>query len=147
MAMRYIWAVVILFVAIFARPALGVEIAKSSAPKTYAFELDPEKVRHLEAGLARIRIGDSMQTVKSTMGQPDSENPVYRPQLFGKNVFQFTVFDYVLKRVSLEDDNNFDWRIILYFDKNGRLCAIDRSPSDVGSTVEKVKSCAGSNPP
>lgn len=101
--------------------ALSGEAYKMDIPLGYQFELDDEQKSKLLEGVAAIKTGDSILSVKVKLGTPTVEK-----DLFGKKgEFKFSVLEYYVARVDLKNTNTNDKLISLYFDKGGHLVQID----------------------
>jgi len=112
-------------------------LASKAKPQIkFEYEMSGKDAQKLEAGVARLKKGVSLDVVKGLLGKPDSERILHTKQFFGGGKFVAKEITYVLKRVHENDDNVNDHVINLYFDKNNMLTGAERHGYSITGAYE-----------
>jgi hypothetical protein len=81
----------------------------------YQFQLKQEDQERLFEALKLVRLGDSVEVIKSKLGMPHQERNI------SKGGIRCHELSYFVKRISLTGHNTNDHSIGLYFDSDKRL--------------------------
>jgi hypothetical protein len=90
-------------------------------PMEYQFQLKQEDQERLFEALKLVRLGDSVEMIKSKLGMPHQERNISKG---GIRSHSLTFF---VKRISLTGHNTKDHSIGLYFDSDKKLAKIGYS--------------------
>lgn len=109
----------------------------SPQPKAikFEFEITPERLLAIEQGVKQLKKGDPLEKAIKILGAPSTDENIYRKRTLGGGQFVARCLTYNVKLVQLSSGNIYDHKILLYFDKIGRLAAAER----VGFSQSKSK--------
>src|SRR4051794_18241713 len=80
-------------------------VAKETFNARFEYEMEIKEARKLEANVAKLKLGDSIDTVRSILGKPDYERILHTKQLLGGGRIVAKKLTYVIKRVHMDSDN------------------------------------------
>jgi hypothetical protein len=111
-------------------------VPKEKSLIKFEYEMGGKAAQKLEADVARLTKGTSLDVVKNLLGKPTSERTLHTKQLLGGGKFIAKEITYVLKRVHMNDDNVNDHVINLFFDQNNLLTEAERLGYSVTGSYE-----------